>query len=77
MQKPTVMHAKRLAQYYKCDAVMIIAIHTDKGQIAGASYGATKEICRHAGRWLDKVVADVERHGLEGAETAAGGHPCC
>lgn len=60
MKHPTVDDCKRLAQHYKCDALLVVAIHDGKGQVAGASWGRDKLMCKGTGEHLDACIAGIE-----------------
>jgi hypothetical protein len=53
----TIEIAKNLGLASKSDAIMIIQFEdAESGTIRGVSYGASKKLCRRAGRVLDQFI---------------------
>lgn len=54
MKRPTVRQAHAICESVKAKAVIILALSDD--QVAGASYGETRALCKQAGYTLDCIV---------------------
>ncbi len=58
MKRPIrISDAKKIASETGAEAVVVFAF--SEGRFAAASYGATKEKCAAAGRWLDRIVDEM------------------
>lgn len=52
---PKVADAKKLAEKYSCEQVIIIMFDRKSGRTHGASYGKTKALCAEAGKLLNTI----------------------
>lgn len=57
-----ITDAQRIAERVHADAVVVIAFTGE--QFSMTSYGTTKQKCAIAGRWVDRVAADLESGAL-------------
>lgn len=63
MTKLTISDAKKLASMLAADGVAIFVFRHD--QVASASYGADKHLCKSMAKFIDRVVDDLENGKID------------
>lgn len=62
---PDVADCRDIARKWKCDQVVVLAVHSKIGQCKVVSYGETRALCAAAKRVNDHLCKEIQQGLIE------------